>query len=772
MTEISPHPKGLALFDTVLALNLLRDWALHAERYWYPIPDASGLGCYGTGYNAWGVQTNQKFTAAMAVLTDFGHRLPAVPTSLCEQARERALAALRFSLHSHLSGEYRCTDGTQWGHTWISALGIERMMHGVYLLEPHFADEDHATLRRVLCSEADWLLHHHTRGKHTGVFADVWNHSGKNAPESNLWNGALLWRAAVMYPDHPSAAAWRERAHQFLINAVSIAADADDDRIVAGRKVREWHVGAGFFPNYALDHHGYLNVGYMVICLSNAAMLHFDMRARGLPAPESLYHHNADLWRVLRRLIFSDGRLARAGGDTRVRYAYCQEYLLPALIYAADHLEEPFAAPLVEGQLNLISGEASHNGDGSFYGRRLAPLAEQNPYYYTRLESDRACALGMLVAYANQLQTGEGAAGNSESQATRLGFERSVAGDWCEPDHGVALHRAPSRLVSFSWRANKLAQGLCQPPDDGHLAEWSFNLAGYVRFTSDDGATIGTQRKLIDYTIDTFPGGFLTVGKVREGVGLTLAEGWHGRESATHQLAFIALPDGHTALGFQHCRTFNHRTYVAEVKGLHLNLPNDLYNEFGRRLTTAKGEVHLQSPPEENRVLELGSAWANIEGRVGVLGLYGADQLVVHRSRERRGGQYHSLYVEEICYPCSMGTVAVDPGTTLLDVGWAVLSGAGQERTRRFAERSRALSQDNAKDLVRGIRVQGLNGREYVVLVNFGDSEISILADELYGAEVHAYDLVTEEEIHAGQDVTLIIKPCHMRVFVGSHKHP
>ena len=154
--------------------------------------------------------------------------------------------------------------------------------------------------------------------------ADVWNSSGKNAPESNLWNGAILWRTAAMVPDHPAAAEWQERAHTFLVNSVSVAVDAADETMLAGKQVRQRYVGANFFPNYALDHHGYLNVGYMVICVSNAAMLHFDCKLAGLPRPETLDHHQADLWRLVRRLIFADGRLAlvvpdqparRGGGD-------------------------------------------------------------------------------------------------------------------------------------------------------------------------------------------------------------------------------------------------------------------------------------------------------------------------------------------------------------------------------------------------------------------------------------------------------------------------
>lgn len=107
------------------------------------MPGRPHLGCYGTGYNNWGVQTNQKYLSALAVLSELGEQVDSIPASLRTQARERALAALRFSLRSHRSGDLRCTDGTQWGHTWISALGIERIwLHGYLPLQ-----RSHVTFR-------------------------------------------------------------------------------------------------------------------------------------------------------------------------------------------------------------------------------------------------------------------------------------------------------------------------------------------------------------------------------------------------------------------------------------------------------------------------------------------------------------------------------------------------------------------------------------------------------------------------------------------------
>ncbi|MEJ5198001.1 MAG: hypothetical protein WHX53_03675, partial [Anaerolineae bacterium] len=95
-------------------LAFLHAWARNAERHWYPVPGRPGEGCYGAGYNAWGVQTNQKYVAALATLAMRGEDVAGLDR---QWALDRARAGLRFSLASHLSGDGACTDGTQWGHT-------------------------------------------------------------------------------------------------------------------------------------------------------------------------------------------------------------------------------------------------------------------------------------------------------------------------------------------------------------------------------------------------------------------------------------------------------------------------------------------------------------------------------------------------------------------------------------------------------------------------------------------------------------------------------
>ena len=691
--------------------SLIR-WLESAEQDWYDDPDVPGHGWYGSGYTAWGVQTTQKYIAAAAVIgTD-----DAVAADVGERQRARALAALRHNLASHHSGTRTCADGRAWGHTWISALGIERMMFAVERLAAWLTDDDRAALERVLASEAGWLLTDLHRGDARGVVADRWNSTGHNVPESNLWNGALLWRAAARMPDHPDADRWRDLAVRLLINSVSVPSDATDATVVDGQPVSLRHVGANFFDSYALDHHGYLNVGYMVICASNAAMLHFDLRRRGETPPESLHHHQADLWAVIRPMIAEDGRLLRIGGDSRGRYADCQEYLLPSLLYAADVCRDPGAGRLAAAQIVQLRAEQDANGDGSYYGVRLRAMAERTPYYSTRLESDRACAVAMTLAHLDLVDwpRDDGAA---TARTT----------DWVDHEHGAALVRGPRRFASFAWRAYGLSQGLCVPPDRGDLAEWERNLSPeiVVEGVPDTNQRLGVpaSRALRDHAITTFRGGFIAVGAVDEGARMTIAEGWTGGPAATSRIAFAALPDDRTVISVQLVRTAEHVVGVQSVKGLHLGIPNDIATGGVRTLHCGTGELTLTGGATDD-VLDLGR-WACVDDRLGIVALSGAEPLRLSRSRRRRGGALASMHVEEICLPLVSGHRYLRPGTTLVDVSCAVLSGVDADVTGRFADEHTEAMITGLPDDVRGVRVRTVEGR-FAVLANLGDEPATI----------------------------------------------
>ena len=755
-------------------LEALQKWPAFADRYWWDDPARPDLGCFGSGYNNWGVQTNQKYVGALAVLAAAPDLDEAAVGMSRELLRERALRALRFSLASHVSGDHHCSDGDKWGHTWISGLGIERMMHGVEALDEHLTDADRAGVRRMMISEANWLL---TDLEVTGT---KWAADGGNRPESNLWNGAILARAGFMCPDDPRVGDWMEKAHRFLLNGISIEADATDETVIAGRPLREWHVGPNFFPHYALDHHGYLNVGYMVICLSNIAIFHFACKTAGWEAPPDLYHHAGDLWRLVKRLIFADGRLIRIGGDTRQRYCYCQDYLLPTLLWAADWAGDAHAAELEAGQIKLIRIEQDFNGDGSFLSRRLETIARTNPYYYTRLESDKAVALAMNAYWGRTTgiefpPAGEGLWGTPPQTGDRQPFctndaqngvspngpppssdtlEEEVAGGWEEPEHGAVFHRSEQRVASWSWRASEPPQGLCLPPASGHLAEWCANMGGGVRLLGESG-----KRKVIRHEQALFDGGFITTGVMADSTRAVLPEGWTAKEQAAHHYAVAALPDERTVVVMEWCR-LGVRTYLAEIKGLKLNVPNDLFNGFSRRYAGAGGEQVVEGTGAGVRALD--SRWACVDDTIGAVGIYGAESLFLYQAGVRRAaGHGDSLYYDELCFPCAMGTMALDPGAVVLDCASAVLSGADATETRRVAETG-ARRLDCDRDDCRAVSVEGADGRGYLLVARFdmeGAQESATVQVQMPGA-TGAVDISTGRDLSiADGALTIDLRP-------------
>ncbi len=810
-------------------LRLLEPWVKAFREYCYTPPARKELLCYGTGFNGWGMQTHQKAFAAIAVLaadpgTDSG-RTGMSRTELLDSA----LRMLRFTLESHVEGSYQCEDGTSWGHTWISALGVERMMHGVEAVEALLTAEDRELLRRVLVSECDWLLDHYE------IVGHPLNESGRNKPESNLWNGSLLHRTAALYPDTPRAEVYREKGSRFLVNAVSVASDALSAAVVDGRPVSEWFVGDNFLEeSYALNHHGYLNVGYMVICLSNAAMLHFTFKRLGTAPPEALYHHVRELWNTVKPMLFPDGRLIRLGGDTRVRYCYCQDYLLPALLLAADVFGDGDCPALEAGWLGQVQAEMAANGDGSYLSARCAELKRVSPLYYTRLESDRAVSLSYGAYWRrlfNRLPEGRGEGG---------AYKPAVPYVWKDTYHGACFIKGERRIASWTWLAAEGPQGLCLPADGSDLAEWRYNLAGRIQ-----GTGVLNEYQTVSHAHRMFEGGFVTWGKALACSGELLAEQQSRDVLAVSQTVFAALPDDCTVIALQYARTVT-RSYISSVRGLLLHVPNDVFNGSRRTyrygeteavLEGARGGEHIGNvrrnvtnladgteqragmeeragrgwrtgteqgtgigreagleqrvgadrSGDEQRVgedrsggeqrVDTGSRWLNVDGRLGVVQAYGDEPLTLYRPGRRQIGLKHRhqsdtlgmMYADEICSPFWDSLRDVLPDTVLVDTGVAVLAGCGPQETRELAEGGEcaAAAVEGAAEAVRAVLVKGADGLRYLLAANFGGDGACAVVHLSDPSAILLRDLATSVGVPlSGGGCTLVLPAGEARLYV------
>jgi hypothetical protein len=195
-------------------------------------------------------------------------------------------------------------------------------------------------------------------------------------------------------------------------------------------------------------------------------------------------------------------------------------------------------------------------------------------------------------------------------------------------------------------------------------------------------------------------------------------EGWNGTDLARHGLVFCALPDGHTVVGLHFCTALKMRVYPASIQGLHYQLPNDLYNNFTRRIVSAGGERILQAPAATDGVIDLHSRWAAIDGKLGLLGLYGADSLTIERRTTRRGGAFESLFLESFGFPGDFDPRPRWPGEILLDAGWAMVSSVDESAMRQFANVNSAALLPGRPEGIRAVAVTGIDGIRYELAVS------------------------------------------------------
>ena len=741
-------------------LRRLEPWPLAMRGYFYEVPGDRASACFGPGnHENWSMQANSTAAAALAVLV-------ADPETNWNQAgmsRDEmlswALRMIHFHLVSHHAGGGTATDLQPWGHSWISALSLERLMHGVEALGDLLPDADRHLLGRVLVSECDWLLDHYE------VVAGLVEN---NKPESNIWNGCLLLRTALLVPDAPRRDAYVDKGTRFLVNGISIPDDATCQEQIAGRSVAQWHVGANMFNSLACNHHGYLNVGYMVICLSNIAMLHFSCRANGWTAPEGLYHHVRELWQLVKTCTFPDGRLWRVGGDTRVRYCYCQDYAIPVWMLVRDLFGDSDVDALERGWLQNLDRETDGTTDGSFLSTRLGSLEAVSPLYYVRLEGDRAVSLSM-GAYWHRV-FGQPASEVSDHTSSAEGIP--ILTEWSDEYHGSTLVRGNRRLVSWTWGAAQPPQGLCAPPYGSSMVEWQGNLGVRIR-----GMGALNDPRCQPGQSESFSGGFATCGQVTVHTHQHVSEGDPAHDAALTDLACIALPDDRTLVVLQRARVHG-RTWLCEAKGLFLQIPNDVFNRMRRTYQHAEGQFELEGCPSRAETRVIPGNWLSIDSCLSVVRIFGPDLIInrpaarqvvikphIHRQHTERAGG--NLYVDEICCGCQVGTRAYDAHDDLFDLGTLILSDVSAEETALLVQEHPPAAFTSSTPDIRGAYVIGADKRRYLVIANFGNREIAVESTSLLdGGSPHPIAGATVRATRDGE-AQIVIASMHAAILVG-----
>ncbi len=680
-------------------VKILEHWVQAAEKYFYTPANNNDILCYGTGESYhWAVQANMNAFAALAVLATAPDLNEHIIGMKRHELLELSLKMLRYSLLTHHSGSELCSNNGQWGHSWISVLALERMMHGFDALDEFLTVADRAAMRKILESESNNIL------DNCEIVAGI---ETNNKPEANIWNGAMLLRTATYYPDTSRRDEYGAKAVKLLINGISIPSDRESEQLIAGKMVKEWHVGANFTKNYSLNHHGYMNVGYMVICLSNIAMLHFSFKIRNMALPDVVYFHAQELWRTIKKFTCSDGRLLRIGGDTRVRYCYCQDYAIPMWLFVLDKYGDNDVLQYEAGWLEQVDREMTVNTDGSFLSARLWKMAKLSPYYYTRLEGDRAVTISYGAywrRYFSSLPLPEPAS------QTHLNCQ------WQDEFHGATMSRNTKRIAAWVWSAGQGPSGLCLPPDASDMAEWQNNLSGELVTTGEPMVTV------IDNYHTMFDNGFINFGQLHLAEKSPVGEGEAEADFARQGIVFVALPDGQTVISMQYAETLR-RINLRQVKGLGLKIPNDLFNKFTRKYSSAVGELELLGCPGHEEFIKLKSSWLNIDNIMSVFKIYGAENFTIYRPVKRQikvkySPELTSLYADEICSSFSVDDNLVPPGEVVIDTASILMTSINAATTKIIAEQPRWQSVDMGVG-IRALTISDINRQQYLLIANF-----------------------------------------------------
>ena len=648
---------------------------------------------YGTGEAAhWAVQSNFNVAGGLAILANLSK-----DPAQAKEARELALKLFRYNLYTHKTGSLKNSCEEQWGGSWISILGLERMGAGQLALEPYLTEEDKKAFRKLRLFEADWLVENYPV-----VAAIDGISSGDNKPESNYWNGSFLYKTAMDYPDCPNRGTYLNKGCALFLNSISTPADETSEKVYRGKPMKEWFVGPNFTPNYSLDHHGYMNIGYSIITLSHAAYLHFYCKARGWEVPEEAKHHVRDLWDVVKHFIFPDGRLMRIGGDTRARYCYCQMYLLPILLMMEDLSGDRSLAEFEYGMSELLRKEQTFNGDGSFFGKRLDDMTWQSRYYHTRLESDPFAAL----AFAGAVR--------SSWELPQMPAEKTVPQpiQWGDDFHGADMIKTPETVRSMVRRAGEGPMILAHPLSDSSLAEWHGN--GHSQF---EGHFVAAK-----YPENIFrksiPGGFLNSAAIKFFEAGPWGEGEGRYETIGSQGACAALPDGKSIIVLEHTVVLKEHS-LTSLRTIGWQVPNDLFN--GNTRTFYGKDFKQEVSRRSGKVIETGSRWLNVDHRITLVLGYGAESFKIHAPAEDTGNlkycrQMTSLHVNEICGNVELTPrVRRMPGDVLADTGYLVIAGSTAEEGSKYS-----VKQIKTEGLLRAVEVTAPDGRRWQFAANFG----------------------------------------------------
>ncbi|MEO8296720.1 MAG: hypothetical protein ABI574_02840 [Burkholderiales bacterium] len=493
-----------------------------------------------------------------------------------ETVHSRALSLVRYLCYGHVTGAGTCADGRRWGLNWQSSWWAAKLGLAVWCLEDRCPDDLHVAARKVLIAEAD---HHLSRVAPTGLFLDT-------KAEETAWDVEALAVACLIAPDAPQRDAWLAKLIEFSFNVFSAPQDRLDTRMVDGAQVCQQVYTCNTHGDHSLDNHGSFHFCYVASPLVSKAWSWFALRAAGLPVPQALQHHVADLWHLARQ-TFLTNRFAYVGGQDWARYAYGEYFIVPALSYLERVVDDPAIHTIQQARLRFMAKEAQDDPQGGFYGRRFTHgrLSGQ----FAKYESDALACMALAVVYDTDAHAGDPAI---RTPLPQLAEEDAVH---VSPEGQFCFWRTPRFFFGFSWThldhpGPSLVFG---PTDRDDMIDWrEGNGLGRVDSLAGQASMWGVRS-------------MRRLGRTIQIKGQMFDLSRRGRRETETTLELLLDADTATCSFTYQVRALR-RLWWVRVIPLGLHVPNDMFNGY-MRTVEHEGRRHMIA---SSRPDATGAMWA------------------------------------------------------------------------------------------------------------------------------------------------------------------
>jgi hypothetical protein len=407
-------------------------WLVGLLRPWEQDPQARLLTRGGSGEHD--IRPNAHTAYGLAVMA---RTLPAdIDTTLTREfCRDTAISMLRFMLATHKAGGRKCADGKQWYGQWQSALWAYTAGKAAWLLWDDLDPELQRLAAAMICDEADRLSAMEPPFK---IISDT-------KSEENAWNSTVISLAYNMFPNHARREVYHRNAVKWCLSSYLRQADLDSTRVVDGKPLREWNLGANIHDDFTLENHDRVHPDYMnsmVLLLSQNLMYEWG----GNPSPEALSYNLPEIYGVLKKMAMPDGGYVYPNGQDWSIHRVPQWVETHACL--AVYHNDRDAARLLRLGMDTSELMAKRQPDGPIY------LETEHNFPSTQhFELDKLANVYVMLASRGE---GPEPTPDKELWASLTGVHQFEAGS-------LAIIRNPSRVATFSW--GQRLMGMVMPLD-------------------------------------------------------------------------------------------------------------------------------------------------------------------------------------------------------------------------------------------------------------------------------------------------------------------